>query len=744
MLAILESAPRLGVAVLLLLGGAMLARGAIRLYLRRAGSVWYLDRQGRRQRLRETRLWAAVLVAVVGGLLGWLLAWPRAGWIAALLPAWPLMLSLPVSLGTVALVAWYGPLTGLSTLIKRGEALLGDDLPGAPPAGNPAEARMPRMPAKAPPARGRRIVILCDGTGNRPPDAQDPAATNVWKLYQALVENETQTLWYDPGVGTGTSRTARVLAATERWAKTARVPLVSQVMVLLRRAGAAWEAMTGTGIGENILDGYQEIVRQYRPGDRIYIFGFSRGAYTARAIAGAIARCGVLKASHGRHAAAALDLYRARRGPSAGIPIRPEFRHMLADPEAPQDEARRHPHVPIEMLGVFDTVAALGAPLWGWWFTLRGFRQRSLSTNPMPNCRHVYHALAMDERRASFFPTLFWRGDDTRRGWNETLLQVWFRGAHADIGGGYPETGLSDITLGWMLEHAERHGLSIKDGTVAALRPDPLARLHDQTATQPSWQMMGTWPRWAKLDRGPPSRGSGITVHDSVFHRADVVSAETGRPDLLDLQQGGPFAFTTEAHRQWDRTGLVIHGQDDAAAWYRLTYLGGLWRDAECPPCGPAGDIAAENPADPRWRARKRRRIAAARWMTLCATIAGPRRWPLRELPLDVAYGYLVKRDPRLLLNQVAPLGLNLPVAGSAVLLRSDRPTGMFYLFANDLWQTVGNNSGALELTLERLPGDPGTDEPLWHLPEAGRWRCYEDGARPPAPQGRRTVLPVV
>lgn len=713
----------LGLRLAALAGAAWLARGLLALHLRWRGSIWHLDRSARRRRLWEARGVALLLTVGLGLLAGWAVTWPD----TTSLPAWlrDMVAGLPDGTGQALGVLVVG--TGLflaerelSTRITLGEALIAEaDTPAAP------------MPARAPPAAGRRIVILCDGTGNRPPDAADPAASNIWKMRQVLVEDETQTIWYDPGVGTGTSRVARFLAAIERWSKGIGLSQVSWLTALGGRLRMTLEGMTGTGIGENILEGYQEIVRQYRPGDRIHIFGFSRGAYTARCIAGVIARCGMLKAGYLRYAPAVVDLYRARRGLQERVAIHPEFLHLLPDPEHPGEATLRHAHVPIEMLGVFDTVAALGAPLWGWWFTLRGFRNLPLSTNPVPNCRHVYHALAMDERRATFFPTLFWRPPGTARGWNEVLLQLWFRGAHADVGGGYPETGISDITLGWMLGHAQAHGLALKPGALAALQPDPLARLHDETSRQPSWLLMGTWPRWARLDPGAPSGNSGIGVHESVFARSARVAAVAGRLDIHDLGPGEAVDFVTEAHRQWDRTGLVIRGREAPDAWYRLTWLGGVWRDKDGAPCGPAGEVAAEKRVDLRRFWRWRRRMPAVPWMTLCATVAGPQRWRLRELPLFVALRYLFYRDPERLRWQVAPIGGSLAAPGATLLLRSERPDGMLYLFANDLWQTVGNNSGALEFRLERLTGDPGGEEALWLLPGRGSWQYHTGGSRP-------------
>ncbi|MBL6080319.1 DUF2235 domain-containing protein [Belnapia sp. T18] len=692
MFAALDLASRAAVGVGLVLASAWLATQSFEFVLRRRGSIWHIPALRRDRRIFEAYAFGVALSFLAAALAGWL----------------GTILGVPFLIGTAiaAAAALWATLRVVKVFRQAremGEILI---------AGSVTEVQLNPMPAAAPQADGRRIVILCDGTGNRHPHSADPSATNIWKLGQALVEDETQTIWYDPGVGTGTSRAAQAGASLERWAGWLWLSPLSTALGIAGRLRQGWEGLTGTGISENILDGYVEIARQYRPGDRIYIFGFSRGAYTARAIAGVIRTCGLLKASNLRYAPALVSLYSARRGRiggsrSTGVPVQDDFVWR---------------EVPIEMLGVFDTVASLGAPLWGWWFKPQGFESRALNTSPMPNCRHVYHALAMDERRATFFPTLFWKAGGTRSGWTQTLEQVWFRGVHADIGGGYQEIGLSDITLGWMLERAKRHNLSVKEGAIEALEPDIMARLHDETARRPSWSWLGTWPRWVKILDDAPTQGAGISVHESVFERARRVYAATGRHDLHDLRPGETVTFRAEAHRQWDRTGLIVRGDLDQPIYYRLRWVGGLWRDSSCPPCGPAGNVAGEQPGDPRWRARWRRRVRGAPWMTLCATIAGPRRWPLRELPLRLAFAYLLKRDPRLLLNQLAPLGQSLAMQGSSVLIRSERPAGMLYLFANDLWQTYLNNSGELELELTRLDGEPRTEEAVWVLPKAGPW----------------------
>jgi uncharacterized protein (DUF2235 family) len=687
MLAALDLTTRIAVGIGGLAVAAWLAVQCLQIGLRWRGSVWHLPRERRGGRIVEAQV-LAVLLALLFGL--------AAGGLGRALgvPFWPGSL---IGIAVVLTASWRAA-SVFARVVALGEELL---------EGAPAEVPLAPLPMPAPAARGRRIVILCDGTGNRPPSADDPAATNIWKIGQALVDDEGQTVWYDPGVGTGTSGPARLAAALERWSGRFWLAPLASALGFAGRLRTAWEGLTGTGIGENILEGYSEIARRYRPGDRIYILGYSRGAYTARAIAGAIRCCGLLTPANLRHAPALMSLYRARIGHRAG------GRSMATS--VPVAAGFIHRDVPIEMLGVFDTVASLGAPLWGWWFVPRSVRNRALNANPMPNCRHVHHALAMDERRATFFPTLFWRAPG---GWTETLEQAWFRGAHGDIGGGYAETGLSDITLDWMLERAERHGLVLRAGTRTALKPDPMARLHDETARRPSWNRLGTWPRWAKVFPDAATLGAGIVIHDSVLARAQRIRAETGRYDLHDLEIGETARITAEATCHWERTGLVLRGgRADPAAIYRLRWVEGTWRDAAGPARGPAGDAGG--------RAR-RRRLNDAPEMALCATLAGPQRWPLRELPLGVALAYLFRREPRLLLNQLAALGTSLRKPGDSLLIRSERPPALLYLFANGPWRDAGERAGALTLEVTRLDGDPGGAEPLWTLPAGGRWK-WED-----------------
>ncbi|MDC8450200.1 MAG: DUF2235 domain-containing protein [Nitrospira sp.] len=297
----------------------------------------------------------------------------------------------------------------------------------------------------------KNIVVCTDGTWDHP-DSKTPNAgttpdeTNVFKFFTLLPGEaqilpagvrvksiQGQTAFYDDGVG-----------ADGIWA--------------VRIA----EGATGAGLELKLQAGYRFICEQYENGDRIYLFGFSRGAYTARSIGGMLTKCGVparqqLNTTFASHA---FDVYRRNNDT-----ITAQFR---------KDYQSRD--VLIELIGVWDTVGALGIPLAlfsGLDHLLFSFHDTSLH----PNVRFGYHAVAIDEKRESFPPTLW----DPREG----VEQVWFAGVHCDIGGGYKETGLSDVTFGWMLNSAQPHGLLFKDGTftkegTATITGDPLMEpMHD-------------------------------------------------------------------------------------------------------------------------------------------------------------------------------------------------------------------------------------------------------------------------
>jgi uncharacterized protein (DUF2235 family) len=284
----------------------------------------------------------------------------------------------------------------------------------------------------------KNILIFSDGTGQ---GASMPAEerTNVWKLWNATKDAapSAQVAFYDPGLGSAEEKKDN---GWLRWGQ----DLVSQA--------------TGLGISRNIKDCYDALIEGYQPGDRIFLFGFSRGAYTVRSLGGVLSLCGVPQ-----HDAAGKTVGdKAVREPLVEEAIETVYKHYGND-DATKAERKRlgrefrakyggniagtqDPPVPY-FIGVWDTVRALGIPgssgLVGW---RHAFHDATLNSR-VPYARH---ALSIDENRKAFEPEL----------WDETpqdratgrIKQVWFPGVHSDVGGGYPESGLSDLALDWMTQ----------------------------------------------------------------------------------------------------------------------------------------------------------------------------------------------------------------------------------------------------------------------------------------------------
>ena len=286
----------------------------------------------------------------------------------------------------------------------------------------------------------KNIVFCADGTW----DASSNA-TNVYKLFKACLTTATQVPYYDDGVGSDGTPVERLL-------------------------GGAF----GTGLFQKVKDGYSKIAQVYNAGDQIFLFGFSRGAYTARSLAGMIAVSGLPTKDFDDHLVEAA--FQAYRNSDQRAQILPTLQAPYA-----MDNAR------ITMVGVWDTVGSLGIPatFGGVSPLLYGF----LDTGLHPDVLNAYQALAIDERRAEFPPTLWTCAPAP----NQTLEQVWFTGVHGDVGGGYPEHGLSDITFSWMLGKAIKLGLQADPGVAAQYGlldgKHSLDQLHD------SWSLVWGFPR---------------------------------------------------------------------------------------------------------------------------------------------------------------------------------------------------------------------------------------------------------
>jgi uncharacterized protein (DUF2235 family) len=300
----------------------------------------------------------------------------------------------------------------------------------------------------------KRLVVCCDGTWG---SESNPTVSNVVKIAESVRSSAVtdtgdhvgQRVFYVDGPGS-------------------RGYLADKLL------GGAF----GLGLDANLSTMYWQLALNWEPGDEIYVFGFSRGAYTARSLVGMVNRLGLLTADAMTERAypEALAIYRQRKVDPEG-PDRPEWiefreRHCV------------YP-VPIHFVGVFDTVGALGVPL------LTSWRYRFHDVRLSHNVRYARQALAIDERRRMYAPCLWEVTDDPEGGPSgaDRVQQVWFEGVHTDIGGGYADSRLSDITLRWMVDQARRAGLSFDDERIEQLlsrrTPAQSAAAPDTTVAAP-------------------------------------------------------------------------------------------------------------------------------------------------------------------------------------------------------------------------------------------------------------------
>ncbi len=368
-----------------------------------------------------------------------------------------------------------------------------------------AEQQSTEKPSRGPSpgSEPKNIVVLSDGTGQEGGLATN---TNVYKLFNMLEDRTPrQVVFYDAGLGTGFRRVTGMAS--------------------------------GMGISRNIQEGYRFIFDNYQAGDRIFMFGFSRGAATVRSLSSFIHHFGLLPQSRPDLIKAAWKIYR-RRNPDKRAQMAKDFiglnHTMWAE---------------IEVLGCYDTVAALGFP----------FKTVSSLLDQVPFFRHTfhnfelsravnhaYHAVAIDDERKTFHPVL----------WNPApnVKQVWFTGMHTDVGGGYREQGLSDVALIWMVDQAVRHGLLIYPEHAQALKPDHEDLMHNSRGRR----VTKIYRR--KVREWDATRPDKPIVHESVVRRAKSAALRGNpmpyNPWILGVDHDvEPWVFP-DPDRTWRTTGL--------------------------------------------------------------------------------------------------------------------------------------------------------------------------------------------
>jgi uncharacterized protein (DUF2235 family) len=330
----------------------------------------------------------------------------------------------------------------------------------------------------------KRIIVCCDGTWNA--DDLQSNDTNVAILARAIHGSQQtggtlQIVLYVRGVGTTGLK-------LETWI----------------------EGATGIGVDDNIRSAYQFIAQNYVPGDEIYLFGFSRGAFTARSLAGLITACGILF----RQSLAALpDAWAYYRSPKPHLPAAFATKYGV----------QSHLDPSIAFLGVWDTVGSLGIP----GSLLAASNKAKFAfhdTNPSPLVKRAVQALAIDEHRCDFTPT-FWTGVIPQ---GASIEQVWFAGAHADVGGGYKTRQLADIPLVWMAKQAEAVGLSF-DWTCL---PDP-TKLDDTAPAHDSSSGLFAVDRYHPTLREIGMKKCAVKLTESLYEAID----ENGKA-VLTINEG--------------------------------------------------------------------------------------------------------------------------------------------------------------------------------------------------------------
>jgi uncharacterized protein (DUF2235 family) len=381
---------------------------------------------------------------------------------------------------------------------------------------------------------GRNLVVCCDGTSNEFGDTK----TNVVRLVQTLEQHpDSQLVYYDPGVGTlpepglfsGAAKTV------SRW------------------LGLAF----GVGLVRNVEEAYAFLMDTWRPGDTVFLFGFSRGAYTVRVLAGLLRQLGLLSPGQEQLIPYAIRLYRATpdrdrssdKDRSRYWRLCGEFRNTFAQP-IPGRSSRSFP---VHFLGAWDTVSSVG---WVW-------NPKRFAYTAQNDCiATIRHAISLDERRGFFRQNVFHRAPPNDDGSGQDLIERWFAGFHCDIGGGYAERcgALWRVAFDWMVDEAIDAGLLVDQDRLRQIRSHP--ELSGETwaeATNESltwkWWLPEFWPKLAwcpRWKRNVPSAGlfrsrrtAGAVLHESVLRRLreaqeyrprnlpdDVIRTVRGLPDV--------------------------------------------------------------------------------------------------------------------------------------------------------------------------------------------------------------------
>jgi uncharacterized protein (DUF2235 family) len=370
----------------------------------------------------------------------------------------------------------------------------------------------------------KNIVVCCDGTGNE----VEGNLSNVLKLFRIALRNEHQRVYYSPGIGT--------IGSGDNWTR------------FKQDMKSIFELVTGYGLDDEILGGYRFICEQYEDSAEIFLFGFSRGAYTVRVLAGFIHMVGLLPPDQLNIANYGLTAYK-KSSELSDFNIVWNFSRITG--------GRR---VTIKFIGVWDTVASVLVPR----------RDRLVPTMLMlpytrtnPSVENFRQAMAIDERRRMFRlnrwtePQSFVANpfDSASSQVAQNVKQVWFAGSHSDVGGGYPETqsALSKFPLAWMVDEAVAHGLrtnvAMRNNLVLGqprvrgknvyVAPNCLAQLHN--SLRPEWRPLEWIPKSTKWNEWPRPNLLGYYIPNGEPRRIEDKTVEPRlHQSAVDRRAGMP------------------------------------------------------------------------------------------------------------------------------------------------------------------------------------------------------------
>lgn len=502
------------------------------------------------------------------------------------------------------------------------------------------------------------LVICCDGTWNTPDnrDGDLPAPTNVYKFYKSLAKVDgdgiPQKKFYRAGVGT-----------TGKWME--------------RFQGGGF----GDGIKHDIESGYKALADLYEPGDKVFLIGFSRGAFAARSLSGLITRCHL-------PAFANSDIAEGKRW---DIVHRAFELYQNPESKVPLSGVPVYKNPPIEFLGVWDTVGALGVPeefRWLWGKEDRT-KYRFYNTKLSENVRIARQALAIDERRQIFEPTL-WTGCAV----GQDVEQIWFPGVHADVGGGYSDCRLGNISLDWMIGEATKRELAFEKGFLEQIIGDEQGLVHESVTSV--FRKMRLRPRAVPDFTESDFNNTALarTVHRSARNRQEFPPlAQPEYWDTRSLMPDNPMTFHIHARKRWCPTGLFLKKG--------LSYsfaANGQWKDKniECGPEGNASNFAHFSPpvalfmeiveTFERWAQRKSatvdypftRRSNRMPWFALVGCIANG--------------GGANSQWQEVHQHELFLIGKGCPY--------TPKEDGFLYCHPNDAWHHYRNNAGSMELTI--------------------------------------------